>query len=120
MSKPRQLPACDTGRLVSKLREKVTSSGDEFDWRILGRENGVYYNAPTFATFFLGLFESVCGEKVLKRRQPRQKLQEDKEEEELDDEDKDDTAKTDNPSAVEKYVLTIRKTLKKCCEKNQN
>ena len=80
----------------------------------------MYFNASPFAVFFLGPFESVREEKLLKQRQPRQKRLEDKEEEELYDKDKDDTTKTDNLSAVEKYILTISTTLKKRCEKTQN
>ena len=52
VSKLIQLPPYDTGHLVTKSREKGTPFGDEFYWRILGRETGVCFKHPPFYAFF--------------------------------------------------------------------
>jgi non-structural maintenance of chromosomes element 4 len=102
---------------VQKLSKKCTnrsSSSEYFDWKFLGVEAGICFNAlPERVTFFAGALDQEVTVKVRAARQPRVKEATSEEAEVKPEavENKNNKGNADDLSAMEKAMRAIRKKL---------
>jgi hypothetical protein len=112
-----QVPRFDAAHLVKKLGQKCTnktSTSEYFDWKFLGMEAGICYNAiPERVTFLAGALDHQVTMKVRSVRQARVKNTMN-DEVEVKPEAVDNTTNksdADKLSAMEKAMRVIRKKL---------
>lgn len=127
MNGDQQVPRYDADRLVSKLGQKCRSSGGAtsfFDWKALGMEAGVCFNAiPSNVSFLNGPL--MDGAPLQVRQRATRRRNEEEEEEEAKEEKPEDvqghtTRDADQLSAIEKSMVVIQKTLKKKVDEQYN
>jgi non-structural maintenance of chromosomes element 4 len=112
-----QVPRYDAIRLSTKLKQKLSTRGT-FDWKKLGAEVGVCFNAlPSNITFLAGPLNTDYTPKERKKPERRQKTSDsDNEEEEQKPEDvKNQQKDADKLSAVEQNIQTVSDVLMKRC-----
>jgi non-structural maintenance of chromosomes element 4 len=113
------VPRFDAHRLALKLLLKCsnkTSTSQYFDWKLLGNEAGICFNAlPERVTFLAGALDQEVTLKQKAVRKPREKQAVDQSEEVKPESVQNDKGKTDADklSAMEKAMITLRKKLEK-------
>ena len=118
-----QVPRFDPLKLVHKLKQKCsgkTETGKYFDWKLLGVECGICFNAlPDRVSFLAGALDH---EVHIKAQKPRKKRAaavpgEDEKDainpEKVDNNDNNRSDGADKLSAMEKNMRTLKKTLTK-------
>lgn len=116
---PSQVPRYDPSRLINKLKQKCTASrggSTFFDWKSLGYETGICFNAiPSRVSFLCGCLDSEKAQKERKERAARQRIAPDNAVEVRPDEvgGENNKGNADNLSAAEKLIKKVAKTLVK-------
>lgn len=116
-----QVPRYDSLKLVSRLAQKCSrplqGGSSYFDWRTLGREAGVCFNAaPDRVSFLAGMIDAPVEHKVRKARAPRQAQEKDESEtvkvQALSEQQQKEGQTADQLSAAEKAMKFVEKRLK--------
>ena len=110
-----QVPRYDAIRFCTKLKTKLSSNRGAFDWRKLGAEVGVCFNAlPSNVTFLAGPLRSDYTRKERKKAERRPKPSDsDNEEDDKPEEVKTQEKDADKLSAVEQNIQTVSEVLRK-------
>ena len=115
-----QVPRFDPLKLVHKLKQKCsakTETGRYFDWKLLGVECGICFNAlPDRVSFLAGSLDHEVKIKKRAERKKREQVQEEDESQAVNPEKVDNSANrndADKLSAMEKNMRTLKKKLLK-------
>jgi non-structural maintenance of chromosomes element 4 len=124
---PCQVPRYDVDRVVSKLIQQcrnVLGGTSFFDWKKLGMEAGVCFNAlPSNVTFLNGPLQDGQEEFLVKPRAAqtqRRRVEENVEEERPEDVDGHTARGADHLSAVQKNITDVAEALQKKVDRNFN
>jgi hypothetical protein len=125
VDKLRKVARSEGEKIVRALRTKLStedvgsgSTGRHFDWKVLGIECGVCFNAPPMGVRFLAGSIDVEGEKVVRKKAKRQRQKNDDAEEIRPEVLSKETNKKDADalSATEKMIRKLDKVLAKRCQ----
>lgn len=109
-----EVPRYDAVRFSNKLKQKLSTNG-VFDWKKLGAEVGVCFNAlPSNVTFLAGPLDADYTPKPRKKQERQKRSSESDDEEEIKPEDvKNQEKDADKLSAVEQNIQTVSDVLSK-------
>jgi hypothetical protein len=110
----KKVPRYDAVRFSNKLKQKLSTNG-VFDWKKLGAEVGVCFNAlPSNVTFLAGPLDADYTPKPRKKQERQKRSSESDDEEEIKPEDvKNQEKDADKLSAVEQNIQTVSDVLSK-------
>ena len=115
VDKLRQVARFDAEKLIRALRSKLVTQERRLDWKLLGVECGICFNAPpTGVRFLAGSIDVETTKVVRKRRKIQRRTEDDTEEVRPEVVAEDANRKTaDTLSAAEKGIKELEKVLKK-------